>query len=268
VNRKDERRRPQSTAPNPNVKHPDWPFPQPSGPLVLQRKALTVDIKGREGIVMHSVVPLELPHHFQRFHIPLELTKDAIFQHEDYSAWPEYNTLEVAVIGVKILDQPSDEWMIENDNRLLKYEGDTDIPFILVTHQAARHRGTVGWAAVWSPLETGRTVELRIEGFDIRVSGFRLDHLKGAYRALKDLGGVTERLGGPRAISDQEAFEKAVRFGLEWLADHPDKQPKDFNCQEFAGRRCTSVSATARWMKDKHFGIKQVRQELVRRRQN
>lgn len=71
----------------------------------------------------------------------------------------------------------------------------------------------------------------------------------------------------PTGMSDADAFEDAVKLGLEWLDDHPTKHPKDFGRPEFTAQRCTGPDATAKWMTDKNFGIKQVQRELARRLQ-
>ncbi len=91
--------------------------------------------------------------------------------------------------------------------------------------------------------------------------------LKAAIEARRLLLMVGEpaRSPGPHAMSNADAFEEAVNLGIEWLNDHPGKHPKDFGITEFTAKRCTGPDATARWMKEKHFGIKQVQRAIARR---
>lgn len=72
------------------------------------------------------------------------------------------------------------------------------------------------------------------------------------------------RLGGQRAMSDAEAFQDAVRHGLEWLQDNPGAEPRGFTREELRRRRCVGPDAIKQWMRDKHFGIRDVQRELER----
>lgn len=84
-----------------------------------------------------------------------------------------------------------------------------------------------------------------------------------ATRGLELYYGFTR--SGPTAMSDEEAFEEAVQFGLEWLHDNPNAEPADFGRKQFTAKRCTGHEATEKWMKEKHFGIRKVQRELGRR---
>jgi len=88
---------------------------------------------------------------------------------------------------------------------------------------------------------------------------------RAAVIGLTLLQDIALKRSGPHAMSDEDALKEAVRFGLEWLQDNPTKLPQDFSRRHFATKRCTGIDAANKWMTDKHFGIKQVQQEIARR---
>jgi len=149
--------------------------------------------------------------------IPPEFSRDAIMQWEDYSEWQAHRDLEVVTIGVR-----SSTYVPHA--RLVHYAGASEIPYIAVTYQAARLRGTVGYGVLWSPFNAGEHVMERVEGFDVRVPGFKPEHLHGAIEALKVLAGITLGSGGrPELFGDanepqffealKDASHAAVREG-------------------------------------------------------
>jgi hypothetical protein len=66
-------------------------------------------------------------------------------------------------------------------------------------------------------------------------------------------------------MSDEDAFEEAVRLGIEWLQDNPWATPADFGRTQLTVKRITGPDATKKWLKEKHFGIKDVQRALTHR---
>jgi len=260
VSEKRARRRLHLVAPDPTARHPEWPFPRPTGPCLLRRSVPTRDPWGKEGTGFHSVVRLELPSHFAAFHIPAELRQVAIFQHEDYSGWPDYSTLEIATIGVMLEGRPPDDWIVENDNRFLEYDDGSIIPYILATYRAIRLRDTIGYGVAWSPPETGRYIEQRIEGFNVRTPGFKPRDLDGAIEALSILGGIkpaTDR------AADEKALEEAVRLARSWIRLNSGRSIGDFGRNELATINVVGRDAIDMWMKRHRFNEGKVHQRYI-----
>jgi hypothetical protein len=85
--------------------------------------------------------------------------------------------------------------------------------------------------------------------------------LKAAGKALRFLADNFP-IGGPTAMSDEDAFAEAVRFGMEWLEDHPGKTVFDLKSHHLAARKCIEDKSYAKWMNEKRFGIKAVRAQI------
>lgn len=66
-------------------------------------------------------------------------------------------------------------------------------------------------------------------------------------------------------MSDEAALEEAVRLGIEWLQANPWATPADFGRAQLTVKRITGPDATKRWLKEKHFGIKDVQRALAHR---
>lgn len=113
----------------------------------------------------------------------------------------------------------------------------------------------------WSPRAS--RIDLMPPGPTTR--GWSQSDLEATGAALRWLETLA-RPGGPSAMSDAEAFEQAVQFGLEWLNDNPIAEPSGFTFEQLRLRRCTGPDALKKWLKTKHFGIRRVQQELVKRR--
>jgi hypothetical protein len=80
--------------------------------------------------------------------------------------------------------------------------------------------------------------------------------------------GFQRHVGGRPATPNEEAFEQAVRYGLEWIEDTPGATPANFDRKQLTAKRVTGEDATKSWLRDKHFGIREVQQEIARRLRN
>lgn len=121
-------------------------------------------------------------------------------------------------------------------------------------------------AGLWetgSPLRAEAAWSLRHGDFEY----IRFDEGRPTPGQLARAGEAIQLLRGlaKRGMSDEDAFEEAVGFGLEWLADNPGAEPNGFTFEQLRRRRPTGPDALRKWMKDKHFGIRQVQRELERR---
>jgi len=187
---------------------------------------------GQEGIAVHSVMRLKTAEHFQRFHIPPGLHQAAIFQHEDYSDWPEHSALEVATIGAALPDRPPDKWVAANDNRFIEYGDDSTVPYILATFRAVRLRGTIGYGVAWTPLEIGQFVEQRIAGFNVHAPGFKPKDLEGAIEALAILGGIKPTTVGRHRLEDLAWWRTTMKSIDVFMKSHPGT-PLEFIVDKF-----------------------------------
>jgi hypothetical protein len=82
--------------------------------------------------------------------------------------------------------------------------------------------------------------------------------LARAGEAIQLLRGLAQR-----GMSNEEAFAEAVRFGLEWLEDHPNNLTRDLRSHHLAARKVIEPKSYEKWMGDKHFGIKAVRAKIA-----
>lgn len=175
---------------------------------------------------------------------------------ESYREWPKHQTLESVTDGY-IATIPIE------DVRLRTYQADDGQDLhLVVLRQRAWHKGGTGFGQLaWAG--GGRLSTFSLHDFSPSIH--RFSDLRHAWDAISTVAHIQITAPGPRAMSDEAAFEQAVTFGLEWLDRHPGKEPKDFGDQEFASARCTGMSAARTWMTTKHFGIKRVRIEMARR---
>lgn len=106
---------------------------------------------------------------------------------------------------------------------------------------------------------------------DHRESRLMLEHGVWTNSDLQDIGKAVKwleaipRIGGYKATSDQDAFEAAVKLGLEWQQANPHDPATGFTLKQFSAARCTGPDATKKWLKDKHFGMREVQREISRR---
>jgi len=125
----------------------------------------------------------------------------------------------------------------------------------------------VYWSELLLPSRRARATcawEPRTSAIGLLPGHWNAADAKDAEAALRWLE-TLPRTGGPTAMSDEDALEEAVRFGLEWLADHPGKEPADFGRREFQQKRCSGSAAVKKWMRNKHFGIRTIQREMARR---
>jgi len=124
---------------------------------------------------------------------------------ESYREWPKHQTLESVTDGY-IATTPIE------DVRLRIYQADNDQDLLLVVlRQPAWHNGGAGFGQLaWAG--GGRLSTFSLHDFSPSIH--RFSDLRHAWDAISTVAHIQIAAPDPRAMSDEDAFEQAVAFGL------------------------------------------------------